>query len=82
LREYLSAFPDLPLQTEHFELAADFFNRCRRKGIQGSNTDYLLCAIAYSCNLPILTEDQDFQHFQKYLPIHLHKPRFLKNKIS
>ena len=35
LREYLRAFPDLELTVEDYELAAEFFNTCRRNGIQG-----------------------------------------------
>ena len=37
LRTYLSAFPDLSLETGDYEKAAEFFNVCRRNGIQGSN---------------------------------------------
>ena len=42
LKKILSAFPDLPLASEDFELAAEYFNTLRRKGIQGSNTDFLI----------------------------------------
>ncbi|MFB2839036.1 PIN domain nuclease [Floridanema evergladense] len=40
LREYLRAFPNLELTIEDYELAAEFYNTCRRNGIQGSNTDF------------------------------------------
>ena len=46
LRKHLQAFPDLQLTTQDFELAAEFFNTARQKGIQGSNTDFLICAVA------------------------------------
>jgi predicted nucleic acid-binding protein len=46
LRGHLRAFPDLELTVDDFELAATFFNRCRARGIQGSNTDFLICAAA------------------------------------
>jgi len=74
LRTQLRAFPDFPLTTADFEQAAEFFNQCRTKGIQGSNTDFLLCAVAYRHNLPIFTQDKDFEHFQQYLPFQLYQP--------
>ena len=33
LSDNLQAFPDLLLNTEDYELAADYFNMCRRHGI-------------------------------------------------
>jgi predicted nucleic acid-binding protein len=75
LREYLRAFPDLGLESEDYEEAAAFFNRCRAKGVQGSNTDFLICAAAARRQFAILTTDADFTHFAKLLPIRLHSPR-------
>lgn len=75
LRNHLQAFPDLGLISADFELAAECFNSCRNKGVQGSNTDFLICAIAQKHRLPILTTDDDFRRFQQYLPITLHQPR-------
>lgn len=46
LKNHLDAFSDLPITTEDYVSAARLFNTCRRKGIQGSNTDFLICAIA------------------------------------
>ncbi|MEB3292979.1 MAG: PIN domain-containing protein [Synechococcales bacterium] len=74
LRDYLRAFPDLPLVQDDYETAAEFFNTCRRNGIQGSNTDFLICAVSYRYNYPIFTTDQDFTHFQTHLPIVLFEP--------
>jgi predicted nucleic acid-binding protein len=45
------------------------------KGVQESNTDFLICAVADRHRLPILTTDSDFLHFQKVLPISQHQPR-------
>jgi len=73
LKKHLSSFPDYPIQTEDFVLAAQFFNQCRGKGVQGSNIDFLICAIAVNNNWQIFTSDQDFSHFQKILPIQLYK---------
>jgi predicted nucleic acid-binding protein len=75
LREYLRPFPDLPIEAHDYEEAAVFFNRCRSKGIQGSNTDFLICAVAVRYQMPILTTDDDFAHFARVLPIQLHSPR-------
>src|SRR6476660_3859131 len=46
LRAKLRAFTDIELQIEDHEEAARFFNKCRTNGIQGSNTDFLICAVA------------------------------------
>ena len=75
LRDHLRAFPDVDLDPGDYEEAATFFNRCRARGVQGSNTDFLLCAAAARRQLSILTTDADFLHFAKLLPIRLHAPR-------
>lgn len=75
LKQNLKAFPDLEVTSDDYELAADFFNTARRKGIQGSNTDLLICALASRHKMSIFTTDNDFIHFEKHLPITLHKPR-------
>jgi predicted nucleic acid-binding protein len=72
LRDHLRAFPDEPITTEDYERAAACLNTCRAKGIQGSNTDFLLCAVAERHRLPILTTDADFRQFARVLPITLH----------
>jgi len=73
LEARLSAFPDLPVSEEDHVTAARFFNLCRAKGVQGSNTDFLICAIASRHRLAILTTDKDFTAFAKILPIQLYK---------
>ena len=75
LREHLQAFPDLALTVADFERAAEFFNLCRSQGVQGSNTDFLICAVAANHNLAILTADQDFVRFAEHLPIRLQRVR-------
>jgi predicted nucleic acid-binding protein len=75
LRNYLRAFLDIELDTEDYEEAASFFNRCRSKGVQGSNTDFLICAAATRRRFAILTTDTDFKHYARVLPIQLHTPR-------
>ena len=72
LRDHLRPFADEPLETADFERAAEHFNTCRARGVEGSNTDLLICAIAERRNVPILTTDADFTRFAKVLPIALH----------
>jgi predicted nucleic acid-binding protein len=75
LREHLRAFPDLELEAADYEDAAIAFNRCRSRGIQGSNTDFLICAVAARRDLAIYTTDRDFARYAKALDIELHAPR-------
>jgi len=74
LRKHLESFPDLPILTEDYVTAAQFFNRCRSEGVQGSNTDFLICAVAARNSFSIYTNDKDFELFSKHLEIVLHKP--------
>ena len=73
LRKHLESFPDLPILTEDYITAAQFFNHCRSKGVQGSNTDFLICAVAVRNKFSIYTTDKDFDLFSKYIQIVLHK---------
>jgi predicted nucleic acid-binding protein len=75
LRERLRAFPDLPLSEADYEEAASCFNRCRSRGVQGSNTDFLMCAVALRRSATILTTDGDFPRFARVLQVKLHQPR-------
>jgi predicted nucleic acid-binding protein len=75
LREHLRAFPDLELDTSDYEAAASAFNQCRERGVQGSNTDFLICAAAVRREMTILTTDRDFQHFARVLRLKLHEVR-------
>jgi predicted nucleic acid-binding protein len=73
LRLHLESFPDIPLLTEDYVSAAEFFNTCRLNGVQGSNTDFLICAVASRNGFSIFTTDNDFTFFRKLLPITLHQ---------
>lgn len=79
LKKHLSAFPDLPLLASDFELAAEFFNLARSKGIQGTNIDFIICSLACSHKMTIFTTDKDFESYASVLPIKLYEPR-LKDK--
>lgn len=73
LKLHLRAFPDLIVQMEDYEKAAEYFNLCRKKGIQGSNTDFLICAAANLRDYSILTTDGDFKNFSRHVKINLLK---------
>lgn len=73
LREKLRAFPDLQLQTDDYELAARFFNQCRSRGIQGSNADFLICAVAAGRAVSVFSTDRDFEAYEKVLTIRRHR---------
>lgn len=83
LEKLLSPFQDLSLTTEDYVTAAKFFNICRSQGVQGSNTDFLICAVAVGRQLAVYTTDQDFALFAKFLPVLLHDKRtFEQDKPS
>lgn len=71
LNARLTAFPDIPVASDDYVTAARFFNLCRREGVQGSNTDFLICAVAIRHKLKIFTSDKDFVEYAKTLPIDL-----------
>ena len=73
LESHLQAFPDAAIRTEDYVTAAKFFNLCRSKGIQGSNTDFLICAVAVQHDCAVFTTDRDFRLFAKHLPVVLHE---------
>jgi predicted nucleic acid-binding protein len=73
LEAHLQSFPDAPIRTEDYVTAAKFFNLCRSKGVQGSNTDFLICAVAVRSDFAIFTTDGDFALFADHLPIILHE---------
>lgn len=73
LRDHLRAFSDLDITTDEYETAAKLSNQCRRKGIQGSHTDFLICAAAIKYNLLIFTVDRDFELYKRHIPIKLFK---------
>lgn len=72
LKEYLHPFPDLVIQSDDHIRAAEMFNICRKKGVQGSHTDFLICAAAEKHSCEIFTSDKDFLSYSKILPIELY----------
>ncbi len=74
LRDHLRPYPDEPLETADFERAAEHFNTCRARGVQGSNTDFLICAVAERRNLPILTTGCRLPAICRRRPDHAARP--------
>ena len=71
IKRALRSFPDEEIATPIYEMAASFFNTCRRRGLQGSHTDFLICACAVAWETQILSKDADYTRFQDILPIDL-----------
>lgn len=71
LKERISALTDIEIITEDYERAAQFSNECRKNGIQGSHTDFLICSVSVRLNLLIFTLDADFKNYLRFLPIRL-----------
>jgi predicted nucleic acid-binding protein len=72
LKEKLSYFENTPILDTDYESAAELCNKCRKKGIQGSQVDFLICAVAKRLDVPIFTTDKDFTHYNKIVSIKLH----------
>jgi predicted nucleic acid-binding protein len=80
LKEKLQAFEDLPLKREAYEMAAEFYNTCRKAGVQGSQIDFLICSASVGAGIPIFTTDKDFPLYAKHIKLSLYHPR--KTKVE
>lgn len=69
LRQKLKYFPNEAVVDADYEAAAEYSNFCRSKAIQGSHTDFLICAVAVRAKFSIYTTDKDFNQYQKHLPL-------------
>ena len=72
LKTKLRDFDDFRITTKDYETAASYFNICRKNGVQGSHTDFLICSIASNNDLLIFTTDSDFVNYMRFLPIRLY----------
>ncbi len=75
LRQKFRAFDDADLSSEDYETAAEISNECRRHGIQGSHTDFLICAFSMQNKYPVFTLDKDFSLYKKHVRLSLHTVR-------
>lgn len=73
IKEKLSYFTNTPILDSDYEMAAELSNKCRKKGVQGSHIDFLICAVANRIDIPIFTNDKDFEHYQNIIFIKLLK---------
>src|SRR5262245_19035522 len=60
LKEYLRYYPNLPLDEDDDERAAEYYNVCRANGVQATSVDLLICAVSVRHKLPIYSIDTDF----------------------
>lgn len=72
LKESLRFYPNLVTNEEDDENAASLYNVCRSKGVQGTATDLLLCAVAVRYRMRIFTTDTDFDAFARHISIEMH----------
>jgi len=72
IKDKMSLFSDYSIRTNDYEFAAECSNECRGNGIQGSHTDFLICAMAIKNGWEIFTEDADFFEYEKYVPIKMY----------
>lgn len=71
IKKSMRSFDDIEITTADFEKAAEFNNTCRKNGIQGSHTDFLLCALASKPDITLLTLDKDFEHYSRFVNFNL-----------
>ncbi len=71
LNNRMKYFENTPIIDTDYIQAAKFSNICRKNGVQGSHTDFLICSVACRVQAQIFTSDKDFDHYQKYLPINM-----------
>jgi len=73
IKSSLEAFDDIEIKPFDYELAAILNNKCRTKCVQGSHTDFLICAVAINNDLEIFSTDKDFLNYKKYTGIKIFK---------
>ena len=63
LRQKLQYFPNESILDADYQCTAEYSNFCRSKGVQGSHTDFLICAVAVRLKFKIFTTDKDFKNY-------------------
>ena len=74
LQELLSSFRYVEILAADYDRAAEFYNRCRARGISGGHIDMLIAAVAHRSHVPVFSTDPDFGRYAVELPIRLHTP--------
>lgn len=62
-----------PSRDDHVH-AADIRNRCRRAGVQVSTVDAVLTALCIDRGLTMLSNDRDFTHIARHVPLECWQP--------
>ena len=75
VRQHLEAFDDLSIVGDDYVQAARMFNTCRKKGVQGSHIDFLICAVSKRHSTPVFTTDGNFTNYARHLDLQLLSPR-------
>jgi predicted nucleic acid-binding protein len=73
LRNELRSFPNVVLDQEDYEGAAEISNICRAHGVLGSSIDFLICFVALRRSWAIYTADRDFERYGKCVPLNLYE---------
>ena len=71
LKERFASFDNLSITEEVYVRAAEYYNLCKMHGVNGGHIDFLICAVVDHYGCALLTIDNDFEMFKKYLPIKL-----------
>lgn len=75
VRYHLEPFRDLAIVSSDYEGAARIFNTCRKRGVQGSHVDFLICSIAIRHGVSVFTTDKDFTRYSRHVDVKLHMAR-------
>ena len=75
LRTSLRSFPDITLEVSDYEAAAESSNVCRSKGVTVSVVDALIATVARARGWSVFTDDADFEHIARIVPMTLHSVR-------
>ena len=73
LKNRLKDFEDVELKSEHFVTAAEISNECRRNGVAGSATDFLICSVSMIEKLSIFTADKDCESYARVIELTMYR---------
>lgn len=73
LRSELRSFPNVMLDREDYEGAAEISNTCRARGVIGSIGDFLICSVAVRRDWAVYTADHDFERYSRCVPLTLYQ---------
>src|ERR1039457_5787910 len=71
LQKQLRAFPDVALEIEDYEGAAEMSNACRTHGIIGSPIDFLWCGLTVRRIRATSTAARNFERSASHIPLTL-----------